>query len=234
VDHIPVHHTNEIAQTECAMDTKMANWWFHNEFMQIDGGKMSKSLGNIYTLDELAERSYSPMHFRYLTLQSNYRTVMNFTFNALLGAKTVYSNIIAKLIKHKHAPKTAVKPNTDELLNEFTDAINDDLNTPRALAVLNKAVKMPLSKDIYKLVTEKYDLVLSLGLSAAVDANETAARKKSKDSAIPSEITALAIKRMSAKNEKNFVSADKYRKQIEQKGFQIIDTKNGYEIKKNG
>ncbi|MDR1917933.1 MAG: cysteine--tRNA ligase, partial [Christensenellaceae bacterium] len=100
VDHIPVHHTNEIAQTESATGCKMANWWFHNEFMTINGGKMSKSLGNIYTLYDLSKRGYCPMDFRYLALQSNYRTVMNFTFDALQSAKTTYTKIVARLRKH--------------------------------------------------------------------------------------------------------------------------------------
>jgi cysteinyl-tRNA synthetase len=222
VDHIPVHHTNEIAQTESAAGKKMANWWFHNEFMTIDGGKMSKSLGNVYTLNDLAKKGFSPMHFRYLALQSNYRTVMNFTFGALDGAKTAYGNIIARLRKHKHGER---KTDTTELLTEFTNALNDDLNTTRALAVLNKAVKMPPSADIYKLVTEKFDLVLSLDLSA--EGEKCAAPVP----AVPTEIIELADKRAEAKKHRDFSAADKYRAEIEQKGYRIIDTPNGCEIK---
>jgi cysteinyl-tRNA synthetase len=199
----------------------MARWWFHNEFMTIDGGKMSKSLGNIYTLDDLARRGFSPMHFRYLTLQSNYRTVMNFTWEALTGAKAAYTGITARLQKHKTAKN---KTDTGGLLSEFAAALNDDLNTPAALAVLNKAVKMPPSADIYKLVTEKFDAVLSLDLAAAQpkDPKQTVS--------IPAEITELAKKRAAAKKERNFAAADSLRAQIEKMGYRITDTPAGHEI----
>jgi cysteinyl-tRNA synthetase len=119
-------------------------------------------------------------------------------------------------------------------LNEFRNAINDDLNTPKALAALNKAVKMPLSADIYRLVTEKFDSVLSLSLEHAV-IEQTATEKKTavNKAVIPNEIIALAEKRLTAKREKDFATADKLRTEIAEHGYQITDTANGYEIKHN-
>jgi cysteinyl-tRNA synthetase len=215
IDHIPVHHTNEIAQTECACEKTMANFWIHNEFMTVDGGKMSKSLGNGYILDDLITRGFNPMHLRYLMLLTTYRSVLNFTFDSLAAAKTAYQNIVSALKNHKNAPEHI---DTLELLNEFTEAINDDLNTPKAIAVLNKAVKLPASNDIYKLVTEKFDAVLSLSLDLSVNQKIE----------IPEHISKLAEKRLTAKKNKDFELADKLRKEIETAGYQIMDNKDGY------
>jgi cysteinyl-tRNA synthetase len=225
VDHIPVHHTNEIAQTQSATGKKMANFWFHNEFMTIDGGKMSKSIGNVYLLSDLEEKGFSPMHFRYLVLQTNYRTVMNFTFDALLSAKTAYINIVAGLAKHKNAAQKTDAAELAELLTEFSAGINNDLNTPRALAVLNKAIKMKPSADIYKLITQKFDAVLSLSLKEAATEFLT---QTANTVIIPKKISDLANKRQAAKLKKDYRTADLLRDEILKAGYTITDTKNGF------
>jgi cysteinyl-tRNA synthetase len=149
---------------------------------------------------------------------------MNFTFAALNGAKTAFENIIARLKKHKNGKAKTTATAISDLLREFTNALNDDLNTTVALSVLNKAVKMPFSKDIYKLVTKKFDAVLSLSL------NNFSEEVKEKTAAIPQEIIELAEKRLTAKSKRDFAAADKLRAEIEQKGYTITDAKKGYEI----
>lgn len=226
VDHIPIHHTNEIAQTDTATGKKMCNFWFHNEFMKIDGGKMSKSLGNVYTMDDIINKGYDPMHLRLLFLQTTYRTVLNFTFEALDAARENYRNIVNALRRHRTA---TAKTNADIITymrQKFTDAVNNDLNTPVALAVLHQALKQSDSQDIYNLVTKEFDQVLSLSLDAAASAELPV-------SEIPNEIVALAEQRLAAKKARDWATADKLRTEITAAGYQINDTPNGYTIMKN-
>ena len=224
VDHIPVHHTNEIAQTQSATGKKMCNFWFHNEFMTIDGGKMSKSLGNVYSLDDLIAKGYEPMHVRLLMLQTIYRSVLNFTFTALSSARENYRNIVTALRRHRDASATTNPQTLQELRQAFIDAINNDLNTPVALAVLHQALKQPESHDIYELITTEFDQVLSLSLDTAVNTNSTVA--------IPDTITALAEQRLQAKQQRDWATADALRNKITAEGYQINDTVDGYIITK--
>lgn len=223
IDHVPVHHTNEIAQTETATGQKMCNFWFHNEFMTIDGGKMSKSLGNVYTLDDLVAKGYDPMHLRLLMLGTIYRSVLNFTFTALDAARENYKNIVAALTKHQAAPTPTAAATLANLRTAFTDALNNDLNTPAALAVLHQALKCPYSRDIYTLITTEFDAVLSLALADAC-------AKAPAPVTIPAAITALAEQRLTAKQNKDWPQADALRAQIESAGYQITDTPQGYTI----
>ncbi len=226
VDHIPIHHTNEIAQTETATGKKMCNFWFHNEFMKIDGGKMSKSLGNVYSLQDIIDKGYNPMHLRLLFLQTTYRTVLNFTFQALDAARENYRNIIGALRRHRTAINQTDKKVLADLHQAFTDAINNDLNTPVALAVLHQALKQPESPDIYDLITKDFDRVLDLSLVTATNAEEPA-------TTIPAEITALAEQRLTAKKNRDWSTADKLRAEIIAAGYQINDTPDGYTLSKN-
>ena len=224
VDHIPIHHTNEIAQTQSATGKKMCNFWFHNEFMTIDGGKMSKSLGNVYSLDDLLAQGYEPMHLRLLMLQTIYRSVLNFTFTALSSARENYRNIVTALRRHRNASAHTDTKIITELRQAFTAALNNDLNTPMALAVLHQALKQPDSVDIYQLITNEFDQVLSLSLAAAVETNTTVT--------IPDAITAMAEQRLQAKKQRDWATADELRKKITAAGYQINDTVDGYSITK--
>lgn len=224
VDHIPIHHTNEIAQSQTATGKPVCHFWFHNEFMTIDGGKMSKSLGNVYTLDDLMAKGYDPLHLRLLILQTTYRSVLNFTFTALDAAREQYQNIVAALAKHRDT-NTATNPATiSALWQEFKDALDNDLNTPVALAVLHKTLKQPYSHDIFKLVTEQFDTVLSLDLATAVNHQPAPA-------VIPDQVKDWAEQRLAAKKNKDWATADRLRGQIESAGYQVTDTPQGYQIK---
>ena len=224
VDHIPIHHTNEIAQSQTATGKPVCHFWFHNEFMTIDGGKMSKSLGNVYTLDDLIAKGYGPLHLRLLILQTTYRSVLNFTFTALDAAREQYQNIVAALVKHRDANTPTDPAVTTALWQEFKDALGNDLNTPVALAVLHKTLKQPYSRDIFKLVTEQFDTVLSLDLADAVNHQPAPV-------VIPDQVKNWADERLLAKQSKDWATADRLRGQIESAGYQVTDTPQGYQIK---
>ena len=226
VDHIPVHHENEIAQSEALVGKKTVDYWVHGEFMLVNNGKMSKSLGNTYTIADLESRGYSAMDFRYFCLNTHYRKKLNFTFEGLDAAKTAYARLLAALYKHKmsSAPTDAAK--LDGYRKQFADAINDDLNIPLAMGVLWTAVKEPASKDIYALALD-FDKVFGLSLDKAKPEEIAPAED------VPDEIKELAERRAAAKKAKNYAEADALRAQINSRGYSVTDTKEGYSLAKN-
>jgi len=215
VDHIPIHHTNERAQTQAITKKEMSRFWLHNEFVKVDGTKMSKSLGNVYTLSDLIAIGYDPLHFRYLCLLAHYRTILNFTFDGLDAAKKAYENLVRELSKHKAAPKT--KLDTAKFRDEFNGALSDDLNTPKAIGTLWTMLKSPASREIYDQAIE-FDRILSLDLDSI---------KKPKEDKIPKEVMDLAILRAKHKQNRDFANADRLREQINALGFNVSDTPNG-------
>lgn len=226
VDHIPVHHENEIAQSEALVGKKTVDYWVHGEFMLVNNGKMSKSLGNTYTIADLEKKGYSAMDFRYFCLNTHYRKKLNFTFEGLDGAKTAYARLLAVLYKHKTSQTKTDDAKIEDYKKQFADAINDDLNIPLALGVLWKAVKEPASRDIYDMALD-FDKVFGLSLDKARP-DETAPAEE-----IPQEIIELAQKRADAKKAKNYAEADALRAEINSRGYSVTDTKEGYSVTKN-
>lgn len=226
VDHIPVHHENEIAQSEALVGKKTVDYWVHGEFMLVNNGKMSKSLGNTYTIADLEKKGYSAMDFRYFCLNTHYRKKLNFTFEGLDGAKTAYARLLAVLYKHKTSQTKTDDAKIEDYKKKFADAINDDLNIPLALGVLWKAVKEPASRDIYDMALD-FDKVFGLSLDKARP-DETAPAEE-----IPQEIIELAQKRADAKKAKNYAEADALRAEINSRGYSVTDTKEGYSVTKN-
>jgi cysteinyl-tRNA synthetase len=220
VDHIPIHHENEIAQNEALTGKKCVNFWIHGEFMLVDNGKMSKSLKNTYTVDELIKRGYSPLDFRYFCLNAHYRKKLNFTFDSLEGSKTSLSRLRALIAENRKSTEKTSPELIAKYHAEFTEAISDDLNIPLALGVLWTMLKEKPSLDIY---TEALIMDKVFGLS--LDKEE---EKKEED--IPEEIKKLAEERINAKKSKDFIRADAIRKEITDKGYSIADLKDGYKI----
>lgn len=226
VDHLTVHHENEIAQNNCSFGHPVVERWMHCEFLQVNGGKMSKSLNNCYTLDNLINKGYSPFDFRYFALQTSYRKKLNFTFDALNSAKAGLSRLKSLVLSNKDV-KTKLSAedilNLSTFENNFVDAINDDLNTSLALSVLWDMLKtMPKSEDVFDL-TCKFDTVLGLDLTEPEQEQKVD---------IPQEIINFAEQRKIAKNEKNYQLADELRNKILNLGYKIKDTSSGYEIEK--
>ena len=223
VDHIPIHHENEIAQSEALLGHPAVNYWMHVEFMQVDGRKMSKSLGNTYTLDELAEKGYSPMDFRYFCLNTHYRKKLNFTFEGMDSAKTAYSRLLALL-----AACAASDAKTDSKIIEdfdkaFADAVSDDLNIPLGLGELWTLLKNPPSRDIYE-AAMRADKVLGLSLDKCTE-------KKEDD--VPDEIRQIAETRFAARKAKNWAESDALRDKLASLGWSVLDAKDSYTLKKN-
>ncbi len=224
IDAVPVHHENEIAQNEALAGKKTVNYWMHGEFMMVDGGKMSKSLGNVYTVSDLEKKGYLPLDFRYFCLNAHYRKKLNFTFEGMDAAHTSYERLRNALYAHKMSATPTDPAVIEELQKKFRSAVEDDMNIPYALGVLWDAVKLPKSKDVYKLALD-FDKVLGLSL----DKVTAPAPEKIE---VPEDIAALAEARFAAKKEKNWAEADRLRAEILEKGYVIKDTKEGYVIEK--
>ncbi len=222
VDHIPIHHENEIAQNEAITGEKSVNYWIHGEFMLVDNGKMSKSLGNTYTIAQLEEKGYSPLDFRFFCLNTHYRKKLNFTFDGLDAAKVSRERLMQALAQHK-ASATPTNPDTIvKYKQDFHAAIEDDINVPLALGLLFTAVKEPKSKDIYELALY-FDKALGLSLDKL-----PVPKEESVD--VPEEVMALVEKRKQAKKDKNFQLADEIRAEITALGYNVLDTREGVKV----
>ena len=228
IEHIGIHHTNEIAQGYAAFGKSTANFWLHNAWLLgKKGEKLSKSLGNIVTVSELVEKGYDPMAFRYLILNSHYRKGLNFSYEALDSATAALNNlrsIISNLRTNRE--RTSLSEGklekVDKYTKSFSDALSNDLNTPEALATLWSVVKSNIpANDKYELVLD-FDTVLGLKLA------EVTTEKIE----IPQQILELAQKREQLRKEGKYQEADDIRKKIEGKGYNVKDTEKGCEVKK--
>lgn len=226
VDHIPVHHENEIAQNEALTGKKSVDYWMHGEFMLVDNGKMSKSLGNTYRISQLEEMGYKPIIFRYFCLNAHYRKKLNFTFEGMDAAKVSYERLCNAVLGHKSGDNVIEQSVIDGYMQEFIDAVNDDINIPLALGVLWKMVKLSPSKQVYDTLL-KMDAVLGLNLDKC-DEYLTSIEDK-----IPDEVTMLAQQRFEAKKAKDWALADELRGKITEMGYTVMDKKDGYDIKLN-
>ena len=221
IDHKPIHHENEIAQNDAKEGKRVVKNWMHVEFLQVDGGKMSKSLGNLYTLDDLIKKCYSPLDFRYMNLLTHYRKALNFTFESLASSASALKSLKNLVLEHKDAPNKTKEEVLESYEDQFGAAMSDDLNIPLALGVLWKMLKSEeKSNDIF-LLAKKFDSVFSLDLGKETKAEE-----------IPEEILNLANQRKIARENKDYVKSDEIRNLISAKGYTILDTKEGFEIKK--
>ena len=219
IDLIPTHHENEIAQSKGACGKIPAHYWIHGEYLLINGGKMSKSLGNVYLLDDIINRGYDPLVYRLFNFSCHYRGKLNFTWEGIESASVALDRLRDGYQKH-FAGNTEV---SDEIINDmenrFHQAINDDLNMPLAMSVVWEAVKYAdKSPKIAKLL-EKFDTVLGIKIT-----------EKKEQEAIPEEILELVEQRKKAREEKNWAESDRLRDLISEKGYAVKDTKEGMEV----
>ena len=231
VDHVPIHHENEIAQSEALTGKKSVDYWMHSEFLLVDNGKMSKSLGNTYTVSDLMAKGYSPLAYRYFCLNGNYRNKLNFTWDALDAAQVSLNRLYALVAKHKTAPAGNIPQETiNEWKNEFAEAVSDDLNVPLGLGILWKALKNgEKSRDIYEFALYA-DQVLGLSIEANSDVTDTEEEPAAPE--VSQEILELVNQRTEAKKNKDFKTADAIRDQLKSMGITLIDTKEGVKIVK--
>ena len=213
IDHVPVHHTNEIAQREAAYDKPLANYWMHGEFLLVNEGKMAKSENNFITLETLKEKGISPLAYRYFLLQTHYRKQLNFSWEALEASQTALKKLqqqVESLPDHKKQDSW--------FKDKFNEWINDDLNIPNALAWIWQAIK---EKDITKETLLDFDKVLGLNLDA-----------KEETIVIPTEVQNILDARLKARTEKNWTESDRLRDEIKKLNFDVEDTKEGQKINK--
>lgn len=233
IDHIPIHHTNEIAQSEAATGEKWVNYWLHAEFLVLNKAKMSKSSGNFLTLDKLVEQGYDPLDYRYFCLGGHYRSQLQFSFESLDGAKKARANLnkaVRELMdKTKPADKASMSDAAKKYIEIFTADISDDLNSPRALARIWTLLKDDALADAEKLaLILDFDRVLGLKLDSvpALQAQDEAPVE------IPAEVQALIDQRNQARKAKDFALADQCRAKIKELGYEIKDTPQGTTCKK--
>lgn len=215
VDHKPVHHENEIAQSNCYYGHQVVKMWMHLEFLQVEGGKMSKSLGNLYTLKDLKDCGYEPEVFRYFYFMAHYSKQQNFTFEALDMAKSTLKTIKNLTKEHKNG---TIFVDTSTYETDFLESINDDLNMPKAIATALKMLKENRSQNVYETML-KFNEVLGINLEESDE--------------IPDEIKSKAEARWQAKKNKDFALADSIRNEITSLGYDVKDTREGYQIIKN-
>ena len=223
IDLIPTHHENEIAQSKGACGKNPARFWIHGEYLLIDGGKMSKSLGNVYLLKDIEAKGYDPLAYRLFTYSSGYRTKLNFTWDAMPASQKSLEKLKQGYQNHLLGSDDISDEEIAKYEEDFHKAINDDLNMPLAMSVVWEIIKNPKkSKKLADLLL-KFDTVLALKIDEPI---------KQKVSEIPSEIIELAEKRKQARENKNWEESDKIRDEIKSKGYIIKDSKEGYEIVK--
>ena len=218
-DHIPIHHENEIAQAKGATGKIPAKFWMHVAFLTVDGGKMSKSLGNCYRIVKLQEKGFEPLAFRYFCLNSHYKSKLNFTFDGLKSAQTALNRLRNSIKLHSEGDKKVSLEEVNNYKEQFKEAINDDLNSPKALAILwEVAKKEEKSKDYLELIKD-FDKVLGLDLDIE-KINQLPVEEELSD-----EVKALIEERNKARAEKNWAEADRIRDLLVGMGVKIADKK---------
>lgn len=215
IDHIPIHHTNEIAQAEAATGKKCVKYWMHSNFLTSKGEKVSKSTGGLFTLSELEEQGFVPMDFRYFVLTGHYSKPLDFSIENLENAKKSYERLKSNALELKDDGKV-----NKEYLKEFEDAINNDLNTPQAISVLWDMLRDAKAEGKYKTIHEM-EKVFALDLF-----------KKKAALEIPSEIQKMVDEREAARKSKNWKTSDEIRNKLKELGWHVDDTAEGPKLKK--
>lgn len=215
IEHIPIHHTNEIAQSVCANHTEFVHYWLHNEHLVVDDKKMAKSEGTSYSLSDIIEKGFNPLALRYFFSQSHYRSKQNFTWEGLTAAQTALNRLYAQY--ESFGDEIGI---IDEKYKEkFLQSINDDINIPQAVAVVWDLVKdsdvLPADKKVTLL---DFDKVLGFGFDKIIKVE------------IPEEVTKLAQEREIARINKDFKKSDELRDKIKSLGFEVKDTSEGPKI----
>ena len=220
IDLIPTHHENEIAQSKGTCGKIPAKYWIHGEYLLINGGKMSKSLNNVYLLKDITQKGYDPLTYRLFTYSSSYRTKLNFTWEGIEASQKALEKLRAGYQKHLEGNEDILDEEISKYEENFHKAINDDLNMPLAMSVVWDVVKNPKkSKKLAKLLY-KFDTVLALSLD----------KKSENQEKIPEEVLKLAEERLKARHEKNWAESDRLRNEILALGYSIKDSKEGYEL----
>lgn len=225
IDHIAVHHTNEIAQSEAATGKQFVRYWLHGEFLNVAEGKMAKSDANFLTLQTVKDHGLQPLAFRFLVLNTHYRSPLKFSWQSMQSAQEGYNNLQEKIIS-LHKPLITLPINFGKLTDEqqsyhsqFLTAINDDLNTSTGLAVLWEVLKSNLEDTAKRELIVGFDKVFGLGLDNL------------KPISIPTKVMELVKKREAARSNSDWTKADELRQEVEKLGFKVEDSDSGPVVK---
>ena len=220
IDLVPTHHENEIAQNKGACGKNPAHYWIHGEYLLINGGKMSKSLGNTYLIDDIIARGYSPLAYRLFNYSCPYRGKLNFTWEGIESANTSLIRLREGYQKHLNGNSDISDEIIADMENRFHQAINDDMNMPLALSVVWEAVKYPEKSPKIAQLLKKFDTVLGIKIDEV------------QETKIPQEILDLVEERKQARSDKNWSESDRLRDLIAEKGYIVKDMKDGTEVLK--
>lgn len=220
IDLVPTHHENEIAQNKGACGKNPAHYWIHGEYLLINGGKMSKSLGNTYLIDDIIARGYSPLAYRLFNYSCHYRGKLNFTWEGIESANTSLIRLREGYQKHLNGNSDISDEIITDIENRFHQAINDDMNMPLALSVVWEAVKYPEKSPKIAQLLKKFDTVLGIKIDEV------------QETKIPQEILDLVEERKQARSDKNWSESDRLRDLIAEKGYIVKDMKDGTEVLK--
>jgi len=232
VDHIPVHHTNEIAQTESYTGKKWVNYWWHGEFLIENGGKMSKSSGEFLTISLLEKKGFNPLSYRYYILNSHYRKQLAFSLDSLKSTENAYLKLKSRIntIKENEDGNVQITDAVNKYIQEFKKSLEDDLNTANAITVLYDVLKAENLTNSEKLfIVKDFEQVLSLNLLEFEDEKNVDVHN---DEVII--IEKMIQKRQEAKKNKDFQLADSIRTELLEKGIVLEDTRQGVNWKKRG
>lgn len=220
IDLIPTHHENEIAQSKGMCGKIPANYWMHGEFLLINGGKMSKSLGNVYLLQDIVDRGYDPLVYKLFCYSIQYRKKLNFTWEGMDSAKIALDRLREAYQKHLNGTENVAEELIAKYEKDFNEAINDDLNMPVAMSVVWEVAKRTeKSKKLAELL-KKFDRVLGIKID------------EYKEEEIPDYIKELLTKRAEARKNKDWAESDKIRDIIKEKGYIVKDSKEGQTVEK--
>lgn len=223
IDLIPTHHENEIAQSKGISGKIPARYWLHQEFLLINGGKMSKSLNNAYLLKDIIDKGYDPLTYKIFCYSSNYRNKLNFTWEAIESANKSLIKLKEGYNQHFNGNEDVDNKILEEYENKFHQAINDDLNMPVAMSIVWELIKYPnKSQKIAKLLL-KFDTVLGLKIDKKINNNEEQ---------LPQEILEMIEKRKKAREEKNWKLSDEIRDELKKLGYNVKDEKDGMVVEK--
>jgi len=214
MDHIPVHHENEIAQAKGYSGHIPANYWMHIDFLQVNGGKMSKSLNNLYTLEDLKEKGYLPEVYRMFNFSSHYKKPINFTFEAMDAAKVALNRLREGYKKHLTGNDKIEENAVKDFEDRFLEAINDDLNMPLGLSVIWDVVKYEKKSPLLAKLLLKFDTVLGLNI------------EKEEKVELPEEILQIVEERKIARINKDWKKSDELRDKLMSLGYTVRDTKD--------
>ncbi len=227
IDHIPTHHENEIAQSKGLTGKVPAKFWMHVEFLQVDGGKMSKSLGNTYTLDQLQEKGIEPLAYKLFCFTAHYRTKLNFTFDTALSTQKALNRLREGFLKHQEGTIDISNEKIKEYEDKFLATINDDLNMPAAMGLVWEIIRNQEKSKQYAKLLAKFDNVLGLDLT-----NSKQYLEQAKKVDLPKEIAELLEKRKQARENKDWAMSDQIRDELKEKGYSVKDTKEGMTVEK--